>query len=53
VLSPWTVDGEIVGVTGVSIDLTERKKLENGLQYLADHDALTGLYSRRHQPLSM
>ncbi|MGO9902728.1 MAG: PAS domain S-box protein [Solirubrobacteraceae bacterium] len=46
-LSPWIVDGEIVGITGVSIDLTERKKLENGLQYLADHDPLTSLYSRR------
>ena len=46
-ISPWTVDGEIVGTTGVSLDLTERKKLENGLQYLADHDPLTDLYSRR------
>ena len=46
-LSPWTVDGEIVGITGVSIDLTERKKLENNLRYLADHDPLTGLYTRR------
>ncbi len=46
-ISPWTVDGEIVGTTGVSIDLTERKKLEHGLQYLADHDPLTSLYSRR------
>ena len=46
-ISPWTVDGEIVGSTGVSLDLTERKKLENGLQYLADHDSLTDLYSRR------
>ena len=46
-LSPWTVDGEIVGVTGVSLDLTERKKLETSLQYLADHDPLTDLYSRR------
>ena len=31
----------------MSIDLTERKKLERNLQYLADHDPLTGLYSRR------
>ncbi|MGO9955744.1 MAG: EAL domain-containing protein [Solirubrobacteraceae bacterium] len=46
-ISPWTLDGEIVGSTGVSIDLTERKKLENGLQHLADHDPLTNLYSRR------
>ena len=46
-ISPWVVDGEIVGSTGVAIDLTERKRLESNLQYLADHDPLTGLYSRR------
>ncbi len=46
-LSPWTVDGEIVGITGVSIDLTERRKLEDNLRYLADHDPLTSLFSRR------
>jgi diguanylate cyclase (GGDEF)-like protein/PAS domain S-box-containing protein len=46
-ITPWTVDGEIVGSTGVSLDLTERKKLEDGLQYLADHDPLTSLYGRR------
>ena len=45
-ISPWVVDGEIVGSTGVSLDLTERKKLETNLQYLADHDRLTGLYNR-------
>ena len=46
-LSPWTEDGEIIGATAVAIDMTERKKLESDLQYLADHDPLTRLYNRR------
>ena len=29
------------------VDLTERKLLEQQLRHLADHDALTGLYTRR------
>jgi diguanylate cyclase (GGDEF)-like protein/PAS domain S-box-containing protein len=30
-----------------TIDITERKRFEEQLRHLADHDALTGLYSRR------
>jgi len=29
-------------------DISDRKRYESELQYLADHDALTGLYNRRH-----
>jgi diguanylate cyclase (GGDEF)-like protein/PAS domain S-box-containing protein len=39
-------DGERV-ILLQAIDITERKSLEARLQHLADHDALTGLYSRR------
>ena len=30
-----------------AVDISERKVLEARLQHLADHDALTGLYTRR------
>ena len=39
--------GEIVGAAAVARDISERKHFEGQLQYLADHDALTGLYNRR------
>lgn len=31
----------------VGMDLSERRKIEHKLSWLADHDALTGLYNRR------
>lgn len=53
--------GEIIGLIGIGRDITARKeaelnleqasneiqKLNNDLKYLADHDALTGVYNRR------
>ncbi len=44
---PWQVDGQVVGITGVTIDITERKRYEQRLRDLVDHDALTGLLNRR------
>ncbi|MCK8060767.1 MULTISPECIES: EAL domain-containing protein [unclassified Fusibacter] len=34
-------------LTGVLVDITKQKEQESFIRYLADHDALTGLYSRR------
>lgn len=38
--------GAIVGVTGVALDITERKAASDELQMLATHDPLTGLANR-------
>jgi diguanylate cyclase (GGDEF)-like protein/PAS domain S-box-containing protein len=39
--------GRVRSMRGTYQDITERKRLENQLQYQADHDPLTGLYNRR------
>jgi diguanylate cyclase (GGDEF)-like protein/PAS domain S-box-containing protein len=46
--SPVVVNGEIVGVSSISEDITERRRLESQLLYHAYHDVLTGLPNRTY-----
>ncbi len=39
-------NGKIIGLIGVSRDITDRKKQEEKILYLNYHDILTGLYNR-------
>lgn len=40
-------DGQVLGLAGTLLDITERKSLERRLTALADRDELTGLLNRR------
>jgi diguanylate cyclase (GGDEF)-like protein/putative nucleotidyltransferase with HDIG domain len=43
---PQYKDGEIIGCVISFEDITERKKTEERINYLRNHDTLTGLYNR-------
>lgn len=45
--SPVTINGNVKGVIGLYIDLSERKKKEEELKFLSTHDNLTGLYNKQ------
>jgi diguanylate cyclase (GGDEF)-like protein/PAS domain S-box-containing protein len=40
--------GEVMGLIGISRDVTERKQREKEILYLNHHDVLTGLYNRAY-----
>ncbi len=44
---PWRKNGDIIGVIGISRDITDRKQAEERLRWAAHHDELTGLPNRR------
>jgi diguanylate cyclase (GGDEF)-like protein/PAS domain S-box-containing protein len=43
---PLYEDGEIVGITALMTDITQRKQMEQKLEEMATHDYLTGLPNR-------
>ncbi|HSC67685.1 MAG TPA: diguanylate cyclase, partial [Cellvibrio sp.] len=42
----YDAEGKFIGIVGVSRDITERKKSEEKIRYMAQHDSLTGLPNR-------
>lgn len=44
---PKLKDGIVIGAVVTFIDITEKKKDEEQIKYLSDHDSLTGLLNRR------
>lgn len=45
---PIMVSGRIVGIYGIAKDVTENKRAEKMIYYLAYHDELTGMPNRRY-----
>lgn len=48
VVAKSSTSGELDFVATIARDITERKRLEAQLSYLANHDSLTGLFNRRY-----
>ena len=40
--------GDIIGITGIARNITERKQNEEKLRFMSTHDTLTGLYNRMY-----
>jgi diguanylate cyclase (GGDEF)-like protein/PAS domain S-box-containing protein len=46
---PWyDENNNIIGILGITRDITDRKKAEEKIEYLSFHDMLTGLYNRAY-----
>lgn len=41
-------DNKVTNIMGMAIDITDAKKREQQIKYMAEHDALTGLYNRNY-----
>lgn len=44
----YDFEGQMIGLIGISRDITERKNREETIQYLSYHDALTGIFNRAY-----
>ena len=40
-------EGNFLGVEGIARDITDRKRMEDQLRFMSEHDALTGLLNRQ------
>ena len=46
---PWyDENNKIIGILGITRDITEKKKAEEKIKYLSFHDVLTGMYNRAY-----
>jgi diguanylate cyclase (GGDEF)-like protein/PAS domain S-box-containing protein len=46
---PWyDMNNKIMGILGITRDITEKKKAEEKVEYLSFHDILTGLFNRAY-----
>ncbi len=52
-ISPIYDQAEIIGAVGIARDISTQKKNQNELQYMSNHDYLTGLYNRRYFELEL
>lgn len=46
--TPIIRDGNVTGLRGIIVDITEIKKAQDRMRYLSLHDALTGLFNRTY-----